>query len=95
MSCLLVRGGRLFDPASNLDAVGDVLIRAGRIAGVGSAEDAGDAEVIEAAGLMVLPGLMDIHVHLREPGQEHKETVAKLSKMLEAGWRAARPPRRP
>ncbi len=84
MSRLLIRGGRLFDPASGLDAVGDVLIEGGRIAAIGAPEAAG-AEVLEAGGLLVMPGLMDIHVHLREPGHEHKETIATGTRAAAAG----------
>lgn len=85
MSALLIRGGRLFDPASDLDAVGDLLIRGDRIAAVGAVERVGEEEVIEAGGLLVLPGLMDIHVHLRQPGQEHKETIATGTRAAAAG----------
>jgi len=85
VSGLLVKGGRLFDPASGLDAVGDVLIRGDRIAAVGEVEATGSEEVIEAGGLLVMPGLMDIHVHLREPGQEHKETIASGTRAAAAG----------
>ncbi len=89
MSALLIQGGRLFDPALGLDAVGDLLIRRDRIAAVGKASRARSVEVIEAAGLWVLPGLMDIHVHLREPGQEHKETIATGARAAAAGGFAA------
>ncbi len=85
MSGLLIRGGRLFDPASGLDGEGDLLLRGDRIAAVGAVELSGDERVIEAAGLLVLPGLMDIHVHLREPGQEHKETIASGTRAAAAG----------
>jgi dihydroorotase len=74
---LLIRGGRVVDPAQQLDAVRDVLIRDGRIAEIG--EHLGppdDAEVIEASNAVVAPGFIDMHVHLREPGQTHKETIA-------------------
>ncbi|UCC69551.1 MAG: dihydroorotase, partial [Armatimonadota bacterium] len=60
MKALLIRGGRLFDPASRVDAAGDLLIQGDRIAAVGSVERVGEEQVIEAAGLFVLPGLMDI-----------------------------------
>ncbi len=89
MSALLIRGGRLFDPASGVDAVGDLLIRGEHIAAVGEVEARGDEEVIDAAGLLVAPGLMDIHVHLREPGQEQKETVATGTRAAAAGGFAA------
>jgi dihydroorotase len=85
MSALLITGGRLFDPASGLDAEGALLIAEGRIAGVGEVQPRGDEEVIAAAGLWVLPGLMDLHVHLREPGQEGKETIATGAAAAAAG----------
>ena len=84
MSDLLIRGGRLFDLASELDGAGDLLLRGGVIAGVGDVEAAG-AEVIEAEGLWVLPGLIDLHVHLRQPGQEYKETIATGTRAAAAG----------
>jgi dihydroorotase len=77
MTDFLLQGGRIFDPASGLDAVGDLLVQNEIIAAVG--DDVSirpGAEIIDARGLWLLPGLMDIHVHLREPGQEHKETIA-------------------
>jgi len=85
LTSLLIRGGRLLDPASGLDAVGDVLIRGGRIAAVGRVEAMGEEEVMEAAGLLVTPGLMDLHVHLREPGQTHKETIGSGTRAAAAG----------
>lgn len=84
MTRILVQGGRLVDPASGLSETGDLLIEDGAIAAIGgnlsSAADA--AERIDAAGLVVCPGLVDIHVHFREPGFESKETI-------ESGSRAA------
>ena len=85
MTDLLIRGSRLLDPASNIDAVGDVLLRAGHIAAVGSVQSDGSEEVIEATGLLVTPGLIDMHVHLREPGQTHKETIASGTRAAAAG----------
>jgi dihydroorotase len=81
---LAIRGGRVLDPGQGLDLVGDVLIRDGRIAAVGPALSGaerpgagGEAErVIDATGLIVCPGFVDLHCHLREPGFEHKETIA-------------------
>ncbi len=79
---IAIRGGRILDPGSGVDLVGDVLIREGRIATVGP-EVAAEAEhIVDASGLIVCPGLVDIHCHLREPGFEHKET-------METGTRAA------
>ena len=85
MSDLLIKGGRLFDPASGLDAAGDLLLRGSRIAAVGAVEATGSEDVIEAAGILVTPGLIDMHVHLREPGQTHKETIASGTRAAAAG----------
>ncbi|MGA8159493.1 MAG: dihydroorotase [Acidobacteriaceae bacterium] len=87
MQSILLRGGRVIDPASDLDGVRDVLLRDGKVAAVepaGKVKAAG-AEVIEAKGLVVAPGLIDIHVHLREPGQGYKETIATGTAAAEAG----------
>jgi dihydroorotase len=79
MNALLLTGGRVVDPASRLDESADVLIVAGKIAAVGrdaAAQAPADAERLDVAGLVVCPGLIDLHVHLREPGQSAKETIA-------------------
>jgi dihydroorotase len=74
---LLLRGGRVIDPGNNRDGQLDLLIEDGRVAKVGRSLPADGAEVLNVhADWLVVPGLIDIHVHLREPGQEHKETVA-------------------
>lgn len=85
MSKLLVKNGRVICPASGIDAVSDVLIEDGRIAGVGPDLNAGNAHVIDATGLVVAPGFIDIHVHLRQPGFEHAETIATGSRAAAAG----------
>ncbi|HXI84489.1 MAG TPA: dihydroorotase [Verrucomicrobiae bacterium] len=72
MSSLVIKGGRVIDPANNVDEVRDVFVVDGKI----TAAAAKDAEVIEAAGKIVTPGLIDMHVHLREPGRSDKETFA-------------------
>jgi dihydroorotase len=82
---VLIRGGRLFDPAAGIDGIGDVLVRDGVIAAIGGAVESRPGEVLDAAGLYVLPGLMDMHVHLREPGQEHKETITTGTRAAIAG----------
>ena len=75
MSRILIQGGRVIDPSQDLDGTLDVLIEDGAVAKIDGGIDTAGAEVIDAAGLIVAPGLIDIHVHLREPGQEYKETV--------------------
>lgn len=83
---LLIRGGRVIDPAAGRDATADVKIEAGRIAEVGRglAAPAG-ARVIDAADRIVGPGLIDLHVHLREPGEEYKEDIESGSRTAAAG----------
>jgi dihydroorotase len=73
---IAIRGGRVLDPGQGLDLVGDVMIRDGRIAAVGAGTARETEHVIDAAGLIVCPGFVDLHCHLREPGFEHKETIA-------------------
>jgi dihydroorotase len=83
----LLKGGRVVDPANGRDGRFDVLIEGGRIAQVGrDLPAAGDVLVVEIpSGFVVCPGLVDIHVHLREPGQEHKETIATGTSAAVAG----------
>jgi len=71
---VMLRGGRVVDPGAGTDGVRDILIEDGRVADNGDTWNA-DAEVIDCAGLIVAPGLVDMHTHLREPGFEHKETI--------------------
>lgn len=86
MSGLLIKGGRVIDPASGFDASADVAIEGERVAAIGQGLSEADAErVIDAAGLIVCPGLIDPHVHLREPGQEDKETIATGTAAAVAG----------
>lgn len=82
---LLIRDGRLFDPATGLDQIADILIEDGLIAGIGRGLRGGGTAVLDAAGLLVIPGLIDVHVHLREPGQEYKETIATGTAAAVAG----------
>jgi dihydroorotase len=83
---LLVRGARVVDPSQGLDAVTDLLLEAGVVAAIGErlAVPPG-AEVLDARGLVATPGLIDMHVHLREPGQEYKETVRTGTMAAAAG----------
>ncbi len=83
MTDLLLRNGRIIDPANGLDGPGDILVRNGRIEAVGHGIPAPDAcLLLDVTGKWVTPGLVDLHVHLREPGEEYKETI-------ESGTRAA------
>lgn len=82
---LLIRGGRLIDPDSGRDELGDVLLEDGHVAALGGELDAPDAETLDARGLVVCPGLVDMHVHLREPGYTHKETIATGRQAAAAG----------
>ncbi len=85
MKRLLIRNGRVICPASGHDGVADVLIEDGRISGVGVDLTAEGAEQIDATGLVVAPGFIDIHVHLREPGFEHAETIETGARAAAAG----------
>src|SRR5678815_4465308 len=87
MTKRLLKGGRVVDPANGRDGAFDVLIDGDRIAGVGRnlPIQSGTTVVEIPAGLVVCPGLIDMHVHLREPGQEHKETVATGTAAAVAG----------
>lgn len=82
---LLIKNGRVLDPSVNLDKVCDILVKDGVIAGLSDSCDETADEVIDAAGCFVMPGLIDLHVHLREPGFEHKETIETGSKAAAAG----------
>lgn len=86
MTDILLKGGRLLDPSSNLDAVGDILLRNGKIESVGGAIGAPDgATVVDCAGQVVSPGFIDVHCHLREPGREDVETIATGARAAAAG----------
>ena len=84
---ILIQGGHLIDPANKIDAPRDVLIEDGRIAAVDANLNIAsqNAEVIDAAGFVITPGFVDIHVHLREPGQSYKETIASGTAAAAAG----------
>ncbi len=88
MTALVIRGGRLIDPAAGVDALKDILLKDGRVAEVaapGKLKQANGAQKLDAKGLIVAPGLIDIHVHLREPGQGYKETIASGTAAAAAG----------
>lgn len=82
MSAYLIKGGQLIDPANGLDERLDLLIEGGKIASIGKSLKMNGALTIDAKGKVIAPGFIDLHVHLRSPGQEHKETI-------ETGSRAA------
>ena len=84
---LLIRGGRIIDPATNTDAELDLLVRDGRISELAPRSKliGHAAETLDARGLIVAPGFIDLHVHLREPGQQHKETIASGTAAAAAG----------
>ena len=75
MASLLIRNGRVIDPAQELDRISDVLLEDGKVSRITSGLQAPDSQVLDATGLIVAPGLIDIHVHLREPGREDEETI--------------------
>ena len=85
MPTLWIQNARVIDPAAKRDATGDLFIVNGRIASSLSAAQKKSAKKIDAAGLVACPGLVDIHVHFREPGQTHKETIATGSRSAAAG----------
>jgi len=82
---ILIKGGRVLDPAHEIDGILDVLIEDGKIGRIGKNLQAADAEVIDAADKVVAPGLIDIHVHLRDPGYEYKEDIVSGTRAAAAG----------
>src|SRR6476620_7284246 len=85
MGKLLIKNGRVMDPASNFDSVTDVLVADGRITAVGPDLYDRGAERFDATGMVVAPGFIDMHVHLRDPGFEHAETIETGSRAAAAG----------
>jgi len=81
---LLIKNGRVVDPSQGMDAIADVLIEDGVVSNVDKRIKA-NVDVLDAEGLVVTPGFIDIHTHLREPGQEHKETIATGTRAAVAG----------
>jgi dihydroorotase len=85
MNSVLIRGGRVIDPSEGRDETADVLIEDGIIQAIGSDIASTGGEAIDAKGLVVCPGFIDLHVHLREPGREDKETIATGTRAAAAG----------
>jgi len=85
MAKLLIRNGRVIDPASGLDRIADVLVEDAVIAGVGENLEVPGADRFDASGMVVAPGFIDMHVHLREPGFEHAETIETGARAAAAG----------
>jgi len=83
---ILIKNGRILDPKNNFDEVGDILIRDGVVQDIApKLPEVKGTETIDATGMWVTPGLIDMHVHLREPGQTHKETIESGTKAAAAG----------
>ena len=81
----LIKNGRVIDPENNFDDIADILIEDGKIAQIGKDLMIQDAQVIDATGKVVAPGLIDMHVHFREPGQEAKEDFRSGTEAAAAG----------
>ena len=82
---LLIKNGRVIDPASNLDGIRDLLIEGGKITAIKSRLTVQGPRVIDAKGMFVLPGLIDMHAHLRDPGRPDKETIASGTRAAAKG----------
>ena len=82
---ILIRGGRLIDPANGIDGQLDLLLEDGRVAAIGEGLDAQGARVIDAAGRVVAPGFIDMHCHLRDPGLEYKEDIVSGTRAAARG----------
>jgi dihydroorotase len=85
MSDLVITGGRVLDPRTNRDEMADVLVRDGKVADIGASLEVDGAEVLSADGLVIAPGFVDMHTHVREPGREDEETIASVSAAAAAG----------
>jgi len=85
MPALLIKNGRVIDPGAKLDQVADVLIEGGRIRAVGPGLERAGAGIFDASGFVVTAGMIDMHVHLREPGLEHSETIETGARAAAAG----------
>ena len=85
MTDMLIKNGRIIDPANGVDKIGAILVSDGKIAAIDADGEAGAEEVIDATGKIVGPGLIDMHVHFREPGDEEEETIASGATAALAG----------
>jgi dihydroorotase len=85
MSDLLMAGGHLLDPRTHRDETADILLRDGKIADIGQSLDRDGANVLDATGLTIAPGFVDLHTHVREPGREDEETITSVSAAAAAG----------
>ncbi len=85
MEKMLLRGGRVIDPANGVNKIADLLIENGKVAAIGENLSAEDAKVLDAAGKVVAPGFIDMHCHLRDPGQEYKEDLISGTKAAARG----------
>lgn len=85
MTDLLIKSGRVIDPASKLDGIRDVVIEGGKIKAIKSRATSHGSQVIDAKGKLVLPGLVDMHAHLRDPGRPDKETIASGTRAAARG----------
>src|SRR3989344_3701026 len=85
MTSLLIQNGRVVDPKNGRDEIVDILVRDGKVAAIGKNIKESTDRTIDATGLVVTPGLIDLHVHFREPGREDKETIETGSKAALAG----------
>ncbi|HKD15673.1 MAG TPA: amidohydrolase family protein, partial [Candidatus Angelobacter sp.] len=83
----VIKNGRVVDPSQNLDGIFDILLAQGRVSQIirSGKLKGGGAEIFNAKGLIVAPGFIDLHVHLREPGQSYKETIATGTMAAAAG----------
>ncbi|MEK6322652.1 MAG: dihydroorotase [Acidobacteriota bacterium] len=82
---LIIKGGRIIDPSQQLDKTADLLIEDGRVKSIEDSSNDDGVEVFDASGLIVTPGFIDLHVHLREPGEEYKETITSGAAAAVAG----------
>ena len=85
MNRILIRNGHVVDPANQIDSIQDLLIRGGKLAQIGERIEVESDRIVDAKNLIVTPGLIDMHVHLREPGFEHKETIKSGTRAAAAG----------